>query len=189
LGGGLNPALKASDAVVYSLCRDARFSQETEAPEESASIVSDDRLSKFVFDTLQAAGISATLGEGLTVDRIVTAPGEKQALGLRYGAQAIDMETFEIAGVCEHYKTPMTALRIVLDDARREIPDFNRAYGAEGRMLPAQMAAVMLVRPAVSARFLCNLRVAVKSLRKSLESIYGAKSVAGGPIDKAKSDG
>src|SRR5262249_41762714 len=105
---------------------------------------------------------------------IVTKSEEKLAIGVRYDAKAVDMETFEIGAVCKRYGAPMTALRIILDDANADIPNFNQAYGEDGRTNPARMTAVMVGNPAVTARFLYNLGAAVRSLKKSLKAVYAA---------------
>jgi nucleoside phosphorylase len=100
--------------------------------------------------------------------RIITGAGEKHELASKYGARAVDMETFEIWTASEPFGIPVTAMRIVSDDADSDIPDFNRAYRADGTIIPAEMAAVMAAHPIVTARFLVNLRAALKSLRKGL---------------------
>jgi len=56
------------------------------------------------------------------------------ALGVHYGAAAIDMETYEAISACSKFNLPTAALRVISDEAGCDIPDFNRAYDANGRM-------------------------------------------------------
>src|SRR5262249_26860219 len=70
LAGGLDPKLRAADVVIYNLCCDARTSNSKKIEpdcEEFASIVMDNQLSSFVFETLGASGISSVLGKGITI--------------------------------------------------------------------------------------------------------------------------
>jgi len=172
LAGGLNSKLGVGDAAIYDRCLDVRKIEP--ACDEIASIVSDDSLSAFLDGALRAAGVVAIRGAGLTVDRIVTMANEKRALGLRTGANTVDMETFAIWAAAKQIGVPIAALRIVSDDAAGDLPDFNRAYTAEGRMIPSRMAVVMAARPGVTARFLNNLRVAVGAFKSGLQAVFDA---------------
>src|SRR5215468_10852827 len=106
LAGGLDPRLRVGDAVLYNLCYDARAidfpvrerQDPEEAPEEAREGVAaagDDLLSGFLYRALTSAGISFIQAPGITVGRIVTEAKEKLALGARYGAAAVDMETYQ----------------------------------------------------------------------------------------------
>ncbi|MGH9840449.1 MAG: hypothetical protein ACREEM_16855 [Blastocatellia bacterium] len=176
LAGGLDSKLRVGDAVVYDRCLDAGKDAKKIEPtrDEIASIVSDDPLSEFVIGALRASGVATSRAAGITVDRIVTQAKEKLALGVRFGVSAVDMETFEIWDAARQAGVPVAALRIISDDAAGDIPDFNRAYAADGRMIATQMAAVMAARPGVTARFLNNLRVAAGAFKKSLNALFDA---------------
>ena len=75
------------------------------------------------------AGLSATLpqpgvhrGPLLTTDRVVRLPREKQSLFQRYGAMAVDMETFAVAEVCRRRDVPFSSVRVINDTADEALP-------------------------------------------------------------------
>ncbi len=78
---------------------------------------------------IDLAGLPAlTAGSGvcegclLTVDRLVRLPEEKLALGEKYAAAAVDMETLAVAGVCRRRQTPFLAVRAISDAAGDVLP-------------------------------------------------------------------
>jgi nucleoside phosphorylase len=169
LAGGLDPKLRAGDAVVYDLCYDAR----TDGA-EVASIAGDDGLSRFLFEALKASGCSCVRGSGITVSKIITEAEDKLALGARCNAAAVDMETYQVFGVCRRFNLPAAALRVISDRASHDLPDFNRAYEADGRMNLWRTAGVMTARPAAAVRFLLSVRPALRSLGENLKTALGA---------------
>ena len=169
LAGALAPDLAAGDLVLYDRCLDARNEREL-APgrDEIASIVMDDALPDILAALFHTAGQRVRVAPGITVGEVLVTAQAKLALGARHRAAAVDMETFEIAVACREQGIPFAALRVVSDEAGQDLPDFNRAYDAAGRVLPAQMAAALLARPAVTARFLRQLRPVMRSFRNAL---------------------
>jgi nucleoside phosphorylase len=178
LAGGLDPKLRVGDAVLYDLCYDGRAIDLTrrERPdrEEVAAIAGDELLSDFLYAALTRSGLSFVREPGITVGRVVTEAGEKLALRAHYGAAAVDMETFEALSVCARLGLPAAALRVISDEAGRDIPDFNRVYNANGRINGWRMAAAMMARPSAAFRLLLTIRRALRSLRASLQAAMGA---------------
>ena len=186
LAGGLDPKLRAGDAVLYDLCYDARAldftRRERPAHDEMAYIAGDQTLSAFLFEALSRSGHSPVRASvrtvvqapGITVSRIITDAKEKLALRVNYGAAAVDMETYEAFAACAPLDLPAAALRVISDEAGHNLPDFNRAYDADGRMLGWRMVATMIARPFVSIRFLLTIRRALQSLRANLRAAMSA---------------
>jgi nucleoside phosphorylase len=174
LAGGLDPQLRVGDAVLYNLCYDARAIDFTrrERPdhEEVAAIAGDGQLSRLLSGALTRSGVSSILAPGITVGRIVTEAKEKSEIAARYGAAAVDMETYQLLSACEQFELPAAALRVISDDARRDIPDFNRGYKTDGRMSGRLMASAMMARPSAALRVLLTIRPALQSLRASLQA-------------------
>src|SRR5687767_13763099 len=112
LAGGLDPRLRVGDAVIYDRCYDARDigvarrelpDSETardHAREDAAGVAGDKLLSDFLCDALTRAGLPFTKAPGITASRVVTEAKEKLALGARYGAAALDMETYQALSAC-----------------------------------------------------------------------------------------
>jgi nucleoside phosphorylase len=169
LAGGLDPKLRAGDAVLYDLCHDARV-----ARGEVASIATDDGISKFLFEALRASGRPCVCGRGIMVDKIITEAVDKLALGARYNAGAVDMETFEVLNVCARFDLPAAALRVILDEAGHGTPDFNQAYDPDGLVNVWRMAGVMMARPVAASRFLLSIQPAIRSLRENLKAVFRA---------------
>lgn len=75
------------------------------------------------------AGLSAALGGPgvhcgtlLTADRVVRLPSERQSLFRRYGAMAVDMETFAVAEVCRVRNVAFSSIRVVNDTSDETLP-------------------------------------------------------------------
>ena len=62
------------------------------------------------------------VGRLLSVDEVVRLPGEKQALGQRHGALAVDLESFATAEVCQRRGTRLLAIRILTDAMDEQLP-------------------------------------------------------------------
>jgi nucleoside phosphorylase len=169
LAGGLNPKLRAGDAVLYDLCYGARADRD-----EVASVGADDGWSKLLFEALRASGRPCVRGSGVTVNEMITEAEDKLALGARYGAAAVDMETFEVLNVCARFDLPAAALRVILDEAGHDTPDFNRAYEPNGLVNAWRMAGAMMARPVAASRFLLNVRPALRTLRENLKVAFCA---------------
>jgi adenosylhomocysteine nucleosidase len=167
LAGGLDPALRTGEAVVYDRCHGETNSRKKSSPrDENASIACDPDLSAEVEAAVRAAGHPCRRGAGVTVGAVVAASRAKLELGTRYGAAAVDMETYGIAETARRAGIPLAALRVVLDEAGADIPDFNRALRADGRLDHWRLTRVLLARPLATAGFLANLRRAMASLER-----------------------
>ncbi len=174
LAGGLDPKLRAGDAVIYDLCYDARAEEGRPVHDEVAYIAGEGELSRSIFEALKASGLSCIRGAGVTVSRIITEGKDKLSLGARYGAAAVDMETYDVLTVCAGLGLPATATRVVSDEASRDLPDFNRGYDVNGRPNGWRMTGVMIARPLATLRFLISFRRVLGSLRENLRAALGA---------------
>ncbi len=61
-------------------------------------------------------------GPLLTADRVVRLPRERKSLFQRYGALAVDMETFAVAEVCLRRHVPFSSIRVINDTADEALP-------------------------------------------------------------------
>jgi len=178
LAGGLNPRLRVGNAVLYNFCYDARATDFTcrERPghEDVVATACDEALSGFLYGALTRSGLSFIQAPGITAGRIITEAKEKLALGARYGAAAVDMETYEMLDACARLGLPAAALRVISDEAVRDIPDFNRIYNADGRINGWRTFAAMAARPPAALRLLMTVRPALQSLKATLQTAMGA---------------
>jgi len=178
LAGGLDPRLRVGDAVLYNLCYDARVSdftrRERPGQGEVAATACDETLSGFLCRALTNSGLSFIQAPGITVGEVVTEAKEKLALGASYGAAAVDMETYETLEACARLGLPAAALRVISDEAARDIPDFNRIYNADGRINGWRTFAALTARPSAALRLLMTVRPALQSLKATLQAAMGA---------------
>lgn len=175
LAGALDPRLRVGNAVLYNLCYDARAIDFTgrERP-HCEEVAGDELLSGLLAGALTRAGLSFIKAPGITTGRVVTEAKEKMALGARYGAAAVDMETFQAMSACAQLGLPVAALRVISDEAGRDIPDFNLVYNADGRINGWRMASAMIARPSAAIRLIMTIRPALQSLRLNLQVAMGA---------------
>jgi adenosylhomocysteine nucleosidase len=175
LAGALDPRLRVGDAVIYNLCYDARAIDFTSRElRHCAEATGDEPLSGFLCGALNRAGLSFIKAPGITTARVVTEATEKLALGARYGAAAVDMETFQALSACAQLGLPAAALRVISDEAGRDIPDFNLVHKADGKINGWRMAAAMMARPSAALRLIMTIRPALQSLRSNLQAAIGA---------------
>jgi adenosylhomocysteine nucleosidase len=87
-----------------------------------ASQIVDTAGRQFDIDVKLEASAHLHVGRLLTVDRIIEKPAEKRALGERYGALAVDMESIAVAEVCRQDKVRFLAVRVVSDAVDQALP-------------------------------------------------------------------
>ena len=167
LAGALEPNLKTGDIVVYDLCRDRRDS----VTEERAQVHCDKPLTEFLHKRFQAASLRSFHGTGITVSRIITDAEDKLRLGKLHGALAVDMESYDVLRVAAEFSLPAVAIRVISDEADHDLPDFNYAAEASGKMNYQRMTIAMFRRPVASLRFLANLKTVMNALRESLQVV------------------
>ncbi len=71
-----------------------------------------------------AGGDSGGMHRGalLTSDHVVRLPDEKRSFFERYGALAVEMETFAVATVCRRREVPFSSIRVINDTADERLP-------------------------------------------------------------------
>ncbi len=106
--GGLKPELKRQDVLVANDLVDTSGGRlAVDLPGDPAGL---------------AAAPGVHVGRLLTAERIIRLPEEKVALGKKYDAAAVDMETFAVAEECRRQKVPFLAVRVINDAADDTLP-------------------------------------------------------------------
>ena len=80
------------------------------------------------------------IGRLLTSDRVIADPAEKQALGRRYGALAVDMETMGVADICRRERIRFLSVRVISDPLNHTLPD-DIDYLAKQRTTAGRLGA------------------------------------------------
>ncbi|MFZ5828721.1 MAG: hypothetical protein ACOY3P_01470 [Planctomycetota bacterium] len=104
--GALTPQLKRFDVILADRVVSASGG---ELPVD-VSAVSGDMRSK------------VHVGPLLTAERVARTPAEKRSLGERFGALAVDLETFAVAEHCRRMSLPFLAARAISDGVDDELP-------------------------------------------------------------------
>ena len=110
--GGLNPDLKLGE-VVFELSDSEFGTQNSE-----------------LRDRLLAAGVKPA--KFFCADQIATTAAEKKKMRDETGADAVEMESPAIHGVCRERGIPCTTVRVISDTAKEDLPlDFNRLFKSD----------------------------------------------------------
>lgn len=108
MAGGLSPDLRAGTCIVASsiVCGTSRLMTDRGWSRNALQLIP---------DAVHGPIVGVSSG-------IVAHPAAKRALHARTGAIAVDNESHVVASVAAAYALPMTAVRVIVDPASREIP-------------------------------------------------------------------
>jgi nucleoside phosphorylase len=186
LAGALHPNLQTGDVIIYDRCLDARAAETSQrndsginnrenspSCDEFASIRCNARLGEQLFEAVQLAGLPVQRGVGALVERVIIEARLKAALHQQTQAAAVDMESWLVlTAVAQVNPLPCGALRVVLDEAVSDLPDFNAGINAAGQMRLWPTLRALAARPHVSARFLKSLRPALRNLEGATLAVF-----------------
>jgi adenosylhomocysteine nucleosidase len=127
--GGLSPQLKRNDILIADRLVDVsggadipvcHTDRDEQCRQECLPLDRQECLSLDRQECLSSPGVHR--GALLTADRVVRLPSERQSLFQRYGALAVDMETFAVAEVCRRRQVAFSSVRVVNDTADERLP-------------------------------------------------------------------
>lgn len=127
------------------------------------------------------AGLERFAGGTLvSVDQVVNRMEEKKALGQKYAASLVDMETWAVAKVCREKNIPFLPVRVIIDPVDEELPAEVR-YISKVSDSVAELAGAlfgaMIRRPSALAdayRLKENALIATDALGKALIEILNS---------------
>ena len=98
-------------------------------------------------------------GTLLTADHVVRLPSQRRKLFERFGAVAVDMETFAVAEVCRRRQVPFSSVRVINDLADETLPP-DVEHLVNQRSVAAQFGAALgaVWRRPVSVKDMYQLR-------------------------------
>lgn len=169
LAGALAPTLKTGDVVIYDHCLDGRASNRKNSlrRDDFASITCDLKLANQFFEALAQSGLRCFRGTGILVERVIIEAAQKQALHEHSRAAAVDMESWLVLEVTQSCNLPSAVLRVVMDEAAHDLPDFNAGLSNDGQIRYGATLQALAWRPLATIRFLLSLRPALRSLRQT----------------------
>jgi len=114
----------------------------------------------------------------LTVGEVVHRPEDKKALGVKYGAMALDMETSVLAQIAAAKEVPFLSIRAISDTVDEELVDVSSFVEPDGEISKLKAGWYVLTHPGSLRKFI-NLkdiaRQATKNLTEFLIAFLRAK--------------
>jgi Phosphorylase superfamily len=106
----------------------------------------------------------ARIVDACASDHVVTTRAERRALAARYDADVVDMEAAHLAWALTVRGVSYAMVRVVSDDAARELPALGDAIAPDGTIRPARIALAFARRPLAAFAFVRNVRTALTAL-------------------------
>ena len=166
--GALSPELRPGDLV---LCRKLQCGAR---PVVTEAYYSYPNLLTVAGQVGAETGNKVQLGSSVTVAKLVSKSQEKQMLGLIFGADVVDMESYWLARLASAKKIPFLAVRAVSDTLTQNLPPFDRFLGAHDELLWPQASLYFLAHPQALAKLYgiyMNMRQARTNLTDFLEAL------------------
>ena len=101
-----------------------------------------------------------------TADHVVTEVAERRALAARFGAQVVDCEGTHLAAALAARGARVVMVRVVSDDASRDLPDIGDAIDEAGRVRPLHLAFAFACKPRAALAFIGDVRRALRELTR-----------------------
>jgi nucleoside phosphorylase len=159
--GSLSNRVGEGQIVTYSSC--------ISAYDDASGAVSSADLSSRLLNALTRICAAKTV-TGISTSRMAVTREEKDALAA-HGAEAVDMESYEIISAANHAGIPVAVVRVISDSRDRELPDFNRALNGQGGFSSVKLASVCISHPIATWRLFKASRKAGLALGLALSAI------------------
>ena len=127
----------------------------------------DDRL----VDVLSAALPGATVVNACTTKRVVTTVDARTVLAQRFNAEVVDMEGVYLAAALAARRVRFAMVRVVSDDATRDLPPLEDAIGVDGRIHTLPVALAFARAPRAAVAFVLDVRGALATLSRVARTI------------------
>jgi hypothetical protein len=92
-------------------------------------------------------------GRLLSVPALIASPEEKQALGRKHQAAAVDMETATVARMCRERDVPFGCVRAILDDLHTPLSPRLVSVLSGGKVSPWRALTAVLSSPGLGVEF------------------------------------
>ncbi|MDB5072863.1 MAG: hypothetical protein JWM87_3974 [Candidatus Eremiobacteraeota bacterium] len=152
--------LKAGDVAIYGRVADAAH-----------AFVLDPSLA----DALKAALPGAVVANACTSKRVVTTIAARTALAERFNAAVVDMEGTHLAAALALRGVRFAMVRVVSDDASRDLPPVEDAIDAQGRLQPLRVGLAFVRAPRAAFPFVRDIRRALATLTVTARTVGGIR--------------
>lgn len=176
LAGAVDPKLRTATTILYDSCfkissqtiAESDFGRKKENIRESNVPISTETiLTDVIREAFHAFEADCHVGAGISTDKMVIQKDKKLALGTSLNALAVDMESYAIIQTSRRSQLPVAVLRVIIDEAGQDTPDFNRALTPEGRAKVGALLFEMTTHPVITFHFLRALQPSLKALRQA----------------------
>ena len=150
--------LETGDVAIY-----ARLADDARSHELDRSLV----------DALSAALPGALVVNACTAERVVTTVAERTAIARRFNADVVDMEGTHLAAALGARGVRFAMMRVVSDDASRDLPPIGGAIDAQGRVRPPAIALAFARAPRAALAFVRDVRRALAALTDTTRALDG----------------
>jgi purine-nucleoside phosphorylase len=163
--GALKPGLNIGDIVIYKQAIMVRG-------ERSSRYQLNKEIIRHCSERLRKAGLVVHSGVGLTTEKPLYSPAEKQYYGSKYNADVVDMESGIIFSIVKRKERRIMILRSVLDRVFDYLPD-------------SEINVPLPQIQAESAHFIKAMEYSIESLKKAvIEIINSCSEIPSGPSGK-----
>jgi hypothetical protein len=115
-------------------------------------------------EALSGALRGASIVDGCTAEGVVTTVAERTALAQRFACGVVDMEGTHLAAALAARGVRFAMVRVVSDDASRDLPPIGDAIDATGRIRPLRLALAFARAPRAAFAFVHDVRRALATL-------------------------
>ena len=128
-------------------------------------------LDRPLVDALTAALPGALVVNACTAERVVTTAAARNVLARRFDADVVDMEGTHLAARLGACGVRFAMVRVVSDDASRDLPPIGDAIDAEGRVEPVRIALAFARAPRAAYAFVRSVRRALATLTATTRAV------------------
>lgn len=152
--------LKAGDVAIYGRVADAAHAFVPDPP---------------LADLLSAALPTATVVNACTSKRVVTTVAARTVLAERFNAAVVDMEGTHLAAALALRGVRFAMVRVVSDDASRDLPPIADAFDEHGRIRALPLALAFARAPRAAFAFVREVPRALVTLTATARAIGGVR--------------
>ncbi|MBC8247131.1 MAG: hypothetical protein H8E81_06065 [Deltaproteobacteria bacterium] len=150
VSGGLDPKLRIGDLVIPEVVVQAGWGG------NRGKRIMDESIADPLCSLLMKEGITVHRGILLTDANPALTPREKSALFIKYGAQAVDMESASVFRVAHDQNLPFLVIRSICDTATTDIPiKLYRSLNSKGSLCWRRLLTTVLLHPLLIPRIVC----------------------------------
>jgi hypothetical protein len=122
-------------------------------------------------DELTGALPHAVVANACTTRRVITTVEARTALAQRFNADVVDMEGTHLAAALAERGARFAMVRVVSDDASRDLPPIDDAIDAQGRLQAMPVALAFARAPLAAFAFVRDVRSSLGVLTETARAI------------------